>query len=175
MYIKELRIEEFGALRAATVPLSNGINLLIGNNETGKSTLCAFIKFIFYGFADSKERELHASLRTGNSAGALVVSKDGVLYRIERRDAGRVRNVSVYDEETGRKMDCYTTLPGIQLYTACALDTFEGKRHYERYCALCLETQGYPNSPNCPQYPSTELKAGETYHEITIYRFSVKK
>lgn len=101
MYIKELRIEEFGALRAATVPLSNGINLLIGNNETGKSTLCAFIKFIFYGFADSKERELHASLRTGNSAGALVVSKDGVLYRIERRDAGRVRSVSVYDEETG--------------------------------------------------------------------------
>ena len=96
-------------------------------------------------------------------------------YCLDRIGKALEHCATVYDEETGRKMDCYTTLPGIQLYTACALNSFEGKRHYERYSALCLETQGYPNSPNCPQYPSTELKAGETYHEITVYRFSVKK
>ena len=96
-------------------------------------------------------------------------------YCIDRVGKALVRVAYVYDEESGRKMDCYTTLPAIQLYTACALDSFEGKKHYGKYCALCLETQGYPNAPNCPQYPSTLLKAGETYQEITTYKFSVKK
>ena len=82
---------------------------------------------------------------------------------------------SVFDPETGRKMDCYTTLPGVQLYTACKTGGFQGKKDYVNHCALCLETQGYPNSPNCPQYPSTILKAGECYHEITAYKFSVQK
>ena len=80
---------------------------------------------------------------------------------------------SVYDEETGRKMDCYTTLPGVQLYTANGTGGFVGKKNYVNHCAVCLETQGYPNSPNCPTYPSTVLKAGETYRETTVYKFSV--
>ena len=82
----------------------------------------------------------------------------------------------VYDKQSGRKMDCYTTLPGVQLYTACSTGSWqgEGKRPYGNHCALCLETQGFPNSPNCPSYPSTVLKAGEQYHEITVYKFSVK-
>jgi aldose 1-epimerase len=95
-------------------------------------------------------------------------------YCLNRVGRGLEHFATVYEEETGRQMDCYTTLPGVQLYTACALTAFEGKRHYERYASFCLETQGYPNSPNCPQYPSTVLKAGDTYHEITVYRFSVK-
>jgi aldose 1-epimerase len=94
-------------------------------------------------------------------------------YCLDRVGKGLEKVASVYDPESRRQMDCYTTLPGIQLYTACAL-VYEGKRKYENYAALCLETQGFPNSPNCPQYPSTLLKAGETYHEITSYKFSVK-
>ena len=81
----------------------------------------------------------------------------------------------VYDRETGRKMDCYTTLPGVQLYTACSTGGFKGKKDYVTHCALCLETQCYPNTPNCPEYPTTLLKAGEEYHEITVYKFSVVK
>ena len=80
----------------------------------------------------------------------------------------------VYDPETGRKMDCYTTLPGVQLYTANVTGGFNGKKAYENYCALCLETQGYPNAINCPEYPSVILRTGETYHEKTVYKFSVK-
>ena len=81
----------------------------------------------------------------------------------------------VYDRESGRRMDCYTTLPAVQLYTACGQEGYEGKKRYVRHCALCLETQGYPNSPNCSEYPSTVLKAGEKYDETTIYKFSVIK
>ena len=95
-------------------------------------------------------------------------------YCIEREtEKGLELCAAVFDAETGRKMECYTTLPGVQLYTACATGGFKGKKDYVNYCALCLETQGYPNSPNCPSYPSTTLKAGEEYHEITVYKFSI--
>lgn len=95
-------------------------------------------------------------------------------YCLDRIGKGLERSACVYDPETGRRMSCYTTLPGIQLYTANATGGFKGKKAYVNHCALCLETQGYPNSPNCPSYPSTVLKAGETYHEITAYKFSTR-
>lgn len=81
----------------------------------------------------------------------------------------------VYDKQSGRRMDCYTTLYGVQLYTACSTGGFQGKKDYVNHCALCLETQGYPNSPNCPAFPSTVLKAGEKYAETTVYKFSTVK
>ena len=94
-------------------------------------------------------------------------------YCIERETEKSLEYFAyVYDRETGRRMDCYTTLPGVQLYTANC-EGITGKKNYLPHCALCLETQGYPNSPNCPNYPSTVLKAGETYREITVYKFSV--
>lgn len=96
-------------------------------------------------------------------------------YCLDRVGKSLEKVAYVYDEESGRRMDCYTTLPALQLYTACATGGFKGKKEYVNHCALCLETQGYPNSPNCPEYPSTVLKAGEQYHEVTVYRFSVKK
>lgn len=95
-------------------------------------------------------------------------------YCLDRIGKGLEHFACVYDEKSGRKMDCYTTLPGVQLYTACHMD-LHGKKHYGDHSSLCLETQGFPNSPNCPQYPSTVLKAGETYQEKTVYKFSVVK
>ena len=95
-------------------------------------------------------------------------------YCLDRAGKGLEHFAYVYDEESGRKMDCYTTLPGVQLYTACHM-SLSGKKQYGDHCSLCLETQGFPNSPNCPEYPSTVLKAGEEYRETTVYKFSVVK
>ena len=95
-------------------------------------------------------------------------------YCLDRKGEGLEHFAYVYDKESGRRMDCYTTLPGVQLYTACGTGGFKGKKDYVNHCALCLETQGYPNSPNCPEYPSTVLKAGEQYHEVTVYKFSIE-
>lgn len=95
-------------------------------------------------------------------------------YCLAREGRGLEHFAYVYDKETGRRMDCFTTLPGVQLYTCCHMD-LRGKRHYKDHAALCLETQGYPNSPNCPKYPSTILKAGEVYSTKTVYKFSVVK
>ncbi len=82
---------------------------------------------------------------------------------------------SVFDEESGRKMDCFTTLPGVQLYTQNVPAGFTGKKFYPNHASLCLETQCYPNSPNCPSYPTTLLRKGEEYKTKTVYKFSVVK
>ncbi len=97
-------------------------------------------------------------------------------YCLERETERDLEHFAyVYDSESGRRMDCFTTLCGVQLYTACSTGGFQGKKPYVNHCALCLETQGYPNSPNCPEYPSTVLKKGEKYRETTVYKFSVVK
>jgi aldose 1-epimerase len=84
----------------------------------------------------------------------------------------------VTDAETGRVMEVLTTQPGVQLYTANNLNgSIHGKggKAYEKRGGLCLETQHYPDSPNKPNFPSTVLKPGQTFHEVTVYRFSTMK
>lgn len=109
MYIKEIIIEEFGGARDKKLTLAPGFNLLTGENESGKSTLCAFIKYVFYGFSDPKERERHSSLKTGNSSGSLIIEHLGDTYRIERRDSGRQHTVTVYNEGSGDEFSDWKT------------------------------------------------------------------
>lgn len=84
---------------------------------------------------------------------------------------------TVTEPTTGRVMEILTTQPGVQLYTGNFLDgklTGNGgvyKKHY----GFCLETQHFPDSPNHPNFPSTILKPGETYRQVTVHRFSVAK
>jgi len=79
----------------------------------------------------------------------------------------------VKDPASGRKMSVKTTQPGIQFYTANFLNGEKGKNGhpYGRQEALCLETQGYPDAPNHPEFPNTILRPGETYHQVTQYVF----
>jgi len=83
----------------------------------------------------------------------------------------------VYEPKSGRLMDVTTLEPGVQFYTGNFLDGTvtgkDGKVYNHRY-ALCLETQHFPDSPNHPNFPTTELKPGHRYHTTTIYKFSVK-
>ena len=82
----------------------------------------------------------------------------------------------VYEPATGRAMEVHTTEPGVQLYTGNYLDGVAGKggRTYGRRSGLCLEAQHFPDSPNRPEFPSTILRAGETYTQTTVYRFLVR-
>jgi aldose 1-epimerase len=82
----------------------------------------------------------------------------------------------VYDPANGRVLEVITDQPGVQLYTGNFLDGSIGKggKAYGRRTALCLETQHFPDSPNHPKFPSTELRPGEKYHTVTIYRFSAR-
>ena len=78
------------------------------------------------------------------------------------------------DPVSGRVMECYTDLPGIQFYTANFLtDEMPGKggAHYDYRHAFCFETQYYPDAVHKPEFPSPILKAGEEYKTTTIYKF----
>lgn len=82
----------------------------------------------------------------------------------------------VYDPQSGRRMQVFTTEPGMQFYGGNFFDgTMTGKngKKYLRHCALALETQHFPDSPNKPGFPSTVLKPGEKYKHVCIYKFSV--
>lgn len=79
--------------------------------------------------------------------------------------------------KSGRVMEVLTTQPGVQFYTSNHLpkDGIKGKGGtlYTYRDALCFETQHFPNSPNQPNFPSTELSPGQRFHQITIFKFSV--
>lgn len=81
----------------------------------------------------------------------------------------------VYDPTSGRIMEVFTTEIGVQFYTANFIDaTLVGSSGgmYRQGDAFCLETQHFPDSPNKPEFPSTVLRPGETYHSVTVYKFS---
>jgi aldose 1-epimerase len=84
------------------------------------------------------------------------------------------RVASLHDPVSGRSMEVLTTLPGVQLYTSNYVDGIPGKEGlvYQKHSAVCLETQYFPDSPNQSHFPSTLLRPGETFEEITLYRFS---
>ncbi len=83
------------------------------------------------------------------------------------------RFAEVYSDITGISMYCYTDMPGVQVYSGNFLNdrTIKGGKDIHRRYGLCLETQYFPNSVNIPSFPSTILKAGETYKSRTEYRF----
>ncbi len=91
---------------------------------------------------------------------------------------GKVRKVAeLYDPQSGRLMAMYTDQPGLQFYSGNFLDgSIKGKKNiaYQLRTGLCLESQCYPDSPNKPAFPSPILKTGETYHQTTVYQFSIK-
>lgn len=82
------------------------------------------------------------------------------------------------DPASGRVMEVYTDLPGMQFYTANFLaNQLPGKEgaEYGRRHAYCFETQYYPDAAHKPQFPGPFLKAGEEYHTVTAYRFLTDK
>ena len=70
-------------------------------------------------------------------------------------------------------MEVYTDLPGVQFYAGNFIDPQTGKdgASYGKRCALCLETQYFPNSINIPSFLQPVVEAGKAYHSVTIYKF----
>lgn len=89
MKLIELEIEEFGRFEDRDFVLGKGMNLIEGPNESGKSTLLAFVRFMFYGFprknsAEGDERDKRLSYRNRRAAGRLLLESGGRQYRIHR-------------------------------------------------------------------------------------------
>jgi len=83
----------------------------------------------------------------------------------------------VYEKNSGRVMEIYTTEPGVQFYTGNFLDgsiTGKAGKVYKKHYGFCLETQHFPDSPNKPKFPSVVLRPGEKYTTETIHKFYTK-
>jgi aldose 1-epimerase len=98
-------------------------------------------------------------------------------FVIDKKDSVLSLAAEVSDRGSGRYMQVWTTQPGIQFYTGNFLDGSlvggNGKK-IPQHGAFCLETQHFPDSPNQPTFPNTVLAPGETFHQTTLYLFSVR-
>ena len=91
MRIDKITINEFGGLKDRSFSLKDGINVFEGRNESGKSTLVSFIRFMLYGMprktasSELGEREKWLSWDNLNASGSIEISLPDGNYRIERR------------------------------------------------------------------------------------------
>lgn len=116
MKIIEINIIQFGKFKDRVFKLEDGFNVIKGENESGKSTLLAFIKFALYGVGRKNpsvavgERERAISWNVGIAAGSLTVSDvDGKKYRIERNGRESAKGsysdkVRIIDLENGEEV-----------------------------------------------------------------------
>jgi aldose 1-epimerase len=122
--------------------------------------------------------------RKATAVGARINADDAQLHLGRGYDhnwvldnkTGKLAEVAeVYDPGSGRVLKVLTDQPGIQFYSGNFLDgSVKGKggTPYQQHAALCLETQHFPDSPNHPAFPTTELKPGHKYHTVTVYSLS---
>ncbi len=95
-------------------------------------------------------------------------------YVINNADGSLKPVAEIYDPSSGRVMEILTTEPGIQFYTGNFLDGKPNNGGFTKHAAFCLECQHFPDSPNQPDFPTTQLEPGDTYTQTTVHRFSVR-
>jgi aldose 1-epimerase len=97
-----------------------------------------------------------------------------VLNRPSPADSSLIVAGRLYALASGRTMEVRTTEPGLQVYTANHLrgNLYGPSGHaYRQGDGVALETQHFPDSPNHPAFPSTELRPGQTFRSTTEFRF----
>ena len=117
--------------------------------------------------------------RIGDTSNQQIVNGTGYdhCFVLNKREPGELSYaVKCVEPNSGRKMEMWTTEPGVQFYSSNWLSGFAGNggATYPKYSALCFEAQHFPDSPNRAYFPSTILKAGDIYRQKTIYKFGIE-
>lgn len=95
---------------------------------------------------------------------------------IDREEGISKLVASCYSEKSGRKVEVFTDLPGMHLYTGNWIEPpvpVKEDAKYDFWQGVCFETQHFPNACNCPEYPNSIIKAGEAFESVTVFKFSV--
>lgn len=112
MIIKELQITAFGKFHKKTLFFNNGINIVYGHNESGKSTVHKFIEAMLFGFfKDQKSRRSYSNeynkylpLEESEYKGTMILNKDNNEIRIERNILKGKDSVIIYNNITGEEI-----------------------------------------------------------------------
>ena len=142
---------------------------------TGKLVGVAGTPFDFSSFHTIGERIGDASAPQGDQ---LVLAHgydhNWVLNKSGPTFAGLRFAAQAMDPASGRLLTVWTDEPGVQFYSGNFLDGHLvgiSGHTYRQTAGYTFETQHFPNSPNQPNFPSTVLKAGQTFNTTTIYAF----
>lgn len=112
MIIKKLEIISFGKFKNKTIEFSDGLNIVCGNNESGKSTIISFIYAMLYGFGDNRGksaslREKYTPWSGGECEGKLTaLLPDGRTVTIYRKAGAAKKNdiLQIYDAQSGQPL-----------------------------------------------------------------------
>lgn len=94
-------------------------------------------------------------------------------FVLDKPEGSFEKVAEVTEETSGRTMEVYTDLPGMQLYSGNFIEKENGKEGqiYTKRTGICFETQYFPNSINVPEFTPCVLKAGDTFRSTTVYKF----
>jgi aldose 1-epimerase len=118
--------------------------------------------------------------RTPRAIGSRIEQVSGGYdhnYQLDGGGGDMALAARVFDPESGRTMEVFTTEPGLQFYIGNFLDgRLTGKQGivYRKHWGFCMETQHFPDSPNQPAFPPVVLRPGEIYSHAAVYKFGVR-
>ncbi len=120
--IEKIEIIAFGKLKNRVLTPNAGLNVLAAPNESGKSTLAAFLKFVFYGFTDGRKKELaendkklYTPWDTPKAEGSVTLWVGDKLYRVSRVSEGTKESCTITETATGRTLPA-GEIPGELLF-----------------------------------------------------------
>ena len=148
MTFESLYIKSFGKLNGKRLSFSDGVNIIEGANESGKSTICAFIQFIFYGLPSKTSEKLrYISWDTSLASGSITVKDKGIRYRIEREVVcattaeGKYvfrEKCGIYDAETN--MPCFKSRSPGEVFFGVSSSVFESTVYIRQTASSQLDT-----------------------------------
>lgn len=98
-----------------------------------------------------------------------------INYVLDDKESEHLKKVAVVEEsKSGRKMEVWSNQVGVQFYSSNMLDDVKGKDGavYRKYAGIALETQGFPDAVNHPNFPSQVLNPGDKYENVMVFRFT---
>ncbi|MDO4519525.1 MAG: aldose epimerase family protein [Eubacteriales bacterium] len=148
-------------------PVKDGKAIPTGENASVEGTVFDFTSFKKIG------KDIEADVDQLKYTGGFdhnFVTDEGYEKGLRRKIA------AAYCAESGIEMEVFTDCPCVQFYAGNFVISENGKNDhlYTKRTGFCLETQVEPNAVNEKNFYSPVLKAGDTYHSQTSYRFSVR-
>ncbi len=100
MFIESIAITAFGGINGKTLELQNGLNVLQGPNESGKSTVAECIRYVLYGFHGKPDRDRYTGFSAATTEASLILRDGEKRYRVERRTSGAKEHCGIFDLDT---------------------------------------------------------------------------